>query len=99
MDYLSRPEKFDATDDETPFDVGGRSEPARAGRGVTYVALAVNGVVQAITRTWDANSSGWLATPPLTAWREGGNDLQVFVVEGDERAPVLRRCELRASGS
>jgi sulfatase-like protein len=96
VDYLARFENFDAASDETPFDLGGRFDTARAKRGVTYVAVAVNGVVQAVTRTWDSNPSGWLATPDVSAWRQGRNEVQVFVIEGDERAPALRQCDLRA---
>jgi hypothetical protein len=61
--------------------------------------VAVNGTVQAVTRTWDSNPSGWLSTPPPSAWQNGANHLQVFVLDGDEHAPVLRECEVRAGGS
>ena len=98
VDYLARFEHFDATAEETPFDVGGRFDHARPPHRVTYIAVAVNGVVAAVTRTWDSNPSGWLATPAPSAWRKGRNYLQVFVIDGDEHAPALRRCDLRAGG-
>jgi hypothetical protein len=96
VDYLGRFENFAATAEETPFDVGGRFDGAGLARGVTYIAVAVNGVVAAVTRTWESSPSGWLATPAPSAWRKGRNDLEVFVIDGNDRAPVLRQCELRA---
>ena len=77
--------------DPVAFDVAGRVElPAPRGEP-TYVAVAVNGTIRAVTRTWDTDPSGWLATPPLDSWREGKNTLEVFVVEEDDRGPLLRR--------
>ena len=64
-------------------------------RQPSFVAVAVNGTVRAVTRTWSAEPERFLATPPLDAWRNGRNDLQVFLVEGDARGALLRRLQLR----
>ncbi len=53
--------------------------------------MAVNGVVRAVTRTWSSAPHQWLATPPLDAWREGPNDVKVFIVDADARGPLLLR--------
>ena len=33
------------------------------------MAVGVNGVVRAVTRTWESEPDRWLATPPLDAWK------------------------------
>jgi hypothetical protein len=70
------------------FDVGGRfASPHPA----TVLAVAINGVVEAVTRTWEANPHGWLATPRFDVWRPGRNAVEVFVVDRDGTGLVLRR--------
>ena len=79
--------------DEAPFDVLGRLEDLGP-VAPTYVAVSVNGVIRAVTRTWSSQPSVWLATPPLSAWRPGANRLQVLVVESTPDGPVLLRTEV-----
>jgi hypothetical protein len=55
--------------------------------------VAVNGTIRAVTATWPSDPGRFLATPPLDVWLDGANTIDVFVVEGDERDPVLRRTE------
>lgn len=71
--------------------VGGRLAPAKPDGSPTFVAVAVNGTVRAVTRTWSTEPRRWLATPPLDAWHDGRNEVEVFVVEADVRGPTLRR--------
>jgi hypothetical protein len=85
---------FRATEDSAPFDVAGRFVAGRPGGEMTWVAVAVNGKIRAVTRTWDAAPDRWLATPPLDAWRPGRNQIEVFVIGGSESAPVLARASL-----
>ena len=73
------------------FDVAGRFASPRPD---TFVAVAVNGVVEAVTRTWESNARGWLATPRLDAWRQGRNAIEVFVIDRDEAGLLLRRAAL-----
>ncbi len=73
------------------FDVSGRFDSPRPG---TLVAVAVNGVVRATTRTWESNPRGWLATPPFGCWQAGRNEVEVFVVERDAAGRLLRRVSL-----
>ena len=82
-----------------PFDVSGRvrgnsSDGPRGSAAVVPIALAINGVVRAVTRTWHVKPDSWLATPPLDAWRAGRNELELFAVEEDERGVLLRRLRL-----
>lgn len=88
IDRLSAFESFRPGRTSVPFDVAGR---LAAGGGVTWVAVAVNGTIRAVSRTWDAEPARWLATPPLDAWNRGRNQVEVFLVQGDERAPILLR--------
>jgi Sulfatase len=94
VDYLSDFENMDVSEESVAFDIAGRFSSAQA-RGTTYVAIAVNGVVRAVTRTWRASPTDWLATAPLSAWRAGRNTLEVFVVSQGAEGPVLRRSAIR----
>jgi hypothetical protein len=71
--------------------VSGRPARAKPDGSPTFVTVAVNGTVRAVTRTWSAEPCGRLATPPLDAWHDGRNEVEVFVVEADVRGPILRR--------
>jgi len=93
IDSLGKFLDFRPTPEESAFDVAGRFAGGGAG-GVKYVAVAVDGTIRAVTRTWEAEPERWLATPPLDAWRTGRNDLQVFLVDGDERRPRLSRAPI-----
>jgi hypothetical protein len=93
IDSLEKFLDFQTTPDESAFDVAGRFADGSDG-GVKYVAVAVNGTIRAVTLTWESEPERWLATPPLDAWQTGRNDLQVFLVGGDERRPRLRRAPI-----
>jgi hypothetical protein len=93
VDYLRDFENMDLSDESVAFDIAGRFSSAP--RGTTYVAIAVNGVVQAVTRTWRSSPTDWLATPPLSAWRKGRNILEVFVVSRALHGTVLRKSPVR----
>jgi len=97
IDYLPEFLDWRAEPGAVPFDVAGRiaGRSSRRGAPPVYLAVAVNGTVRAVTRTWIDQPDAWLATPPLTAWREGANDLQVFLVDGDDSPPRLVRCTVK----
>jgi hypothetical protein len=91
VDYAWEYENVNPRAPAVPFDVSGRfSEP----RPKTFVGVAVNGILQAVSRTWDTNPRTWLATPPLDAWRNGRNEIDVFVIERDADGPLLRQTRL-----
>lgn len=95
IEFLSEFREVPPGGESVPFDVSGRLGGV-TGRGrPTYLAVAVNGVVRAVTHTWMREPEGWLATPPLDAWRPQGNELRVFVVEPSQGGAVLRECSLR----
>lgn len=82
---------FDRSAGAVPFDVSGVvAEEARDLKG-NYIAVAVNGTVRAVTRTWSSRTGRWLTTPPLDAWHEGENDLQIFLISTPQGTPLLRR--------
>ncbi|MGE3510699.1 MAG: sulfatase-like hydrolase/transferase, partial [Vicinamibacterales bacterium] len=65
-----RPDGEDAV-----FEVSGRfesrpDEPSQP----RYVAVAVNGVVTNVTRTWLTEPAGWQVTPPPALWQAGRNE-------------------------
>jgi hypothetical protein len=82
---------FDPDADAVPFEVSGQLHDARTRAGPVYLAVAVNGVVRAVTRTWTLRAGGWMATPPLEAWHRGANSLDVFTIEEIAGEPVLGR--------
>jgi hypothetical protein len=90
--HVSKYAQFDPDADSVPFDVSGDLRGRRKEDGPAYVAVAINGVIRAVTRTW-ASKSGWLATPPLDAWRRGGNELEVFLIAESETHHVLARLQ------
>ena len=94
VDYLAEFQDMNLSEDPVAFDIAGRFAGVRT-RGATYVAVAVNGVVRAVTRTWQSAPGAWLATPPLTAWRNGRNTLEVFAVTRGAGGPTLRRSAIR----
>lgn len=91
---LLHPRAFDEVDpgaENLVFDVSGRFDTPRP---AALVAVAINGVIRATTRTWESNPVGWLATPPFGSWRAGRNEVEVFLVERDTEGPLLRRVGL-----
>ena len=86
--------EFEHVDLRSPavvFDVSGRFASPRP---ETLLAVAVNGVIEAVTRTWESNPRGWSATPGFEVWRQGRNDIGVFVIEHDRAGVVLHRVAL-----
>lgn len=77
--------------DAVPFEVSGTVGGRDLQEGVARLAVAVNGVVRAVTQTWTHPRGHWVATPPLDAWREGPNELEVFLVrDGGGRTELVR---------
>ena len=66
-----------------PVQVTGEVQPGQRG-AATYLAVVLNGVVVATTRTWE-NSSEWMAMMPPDLLRRGRNRLEVFFI--DPRRP------------
>jgi hypothetical protein len=96
VDSLASFLDFRPTPEAVPFDVAGRFTGQASGT-VRYVALAVNGTVRTVTRTWQTMPDRWLATPPLDAWQIGRNEVDVFLVTGDDAHPVLRQLRVEAA--
>lgn len=67
---------------------------APAGDQPVELAIAVNGVIRAVTRTYalpDLKDT-WTAIVPETALLPGENDVQIFVVSHEPRGLTLARC-------
>jgi hypothetical protein len=94
--YAWQYDRFDPDGDAVPFDVSGELRGREATAASAYIAVAVNGVIEAVTRTWTSRS-GWLATPPLNAWRRGKNQVDVFLIEESDGNPVLGRLHRQSS--
>jgi hypothetical protein len=90
--HVSQYARFDPEADAVPFDVSGDLRGRSKGGDPAYLAIAVNGVIQAVTRTW-TSKSGWLATPPVDTWRRGRNSLDVFLIAESDAQPVLARVQ------
>jgi hypothetical protein len=90
--YPSLYARFDPDADAVPFDVSGELRGRREGAPPLYIAVAVNDVIQAVTRSWTSRT-GWLATPPLEAWRRGRNSIDVYLIEASDGHPVLARVQ------
>lgn len=89
LDHAARFEKVNRRGAAVPFDIGGTLEPAP--KPPAYLAVALNGTVHAVTRTWESRPNGFMATPPLDAWRQGRNEVDVFLIEGTDGNARLRR--------
>jgi arylsulfatase A-like enzyme len=90
--YPSLYARFDPDADAVPFDVSGDLRGHGEGTPPVYIAVAVNDVIQAVTRTWTSRT-GWLATPPLEAWHRGPNSVDVYLIEESDGHPVLARVQ------
>ena len=91
--YAWRYRAFDPAADAVPLDVSGELRGPPPGSGPTYLAVAINGVVEAVTRTWTSRS-GWLATLPLDVWRPGENSVEVFAIAERAGGVALERVRL-----
>jgi hypothetical protein len=88
---LAHPAAFDDVDPAATaivFDVGGQFAVPHPGE---FVVVAVNGVVEAVTQTWESEPRGWVATPRFDAWKRGRNVVDVFVVSRDDDGDVVLR--------
>ena len=62
--------------------------------GAHAIAVAVNGVVRATTRTYadPKGAAAFAAMVPEDAFASGGNDLEIFVVDAERRPGASRDC-------
>jgi hypothetical protein len=79
-------------DEHIPCVLSGSALTTEEGESPIQLALALSGVVQAVTRTYRMEDiqREWRATVPESAIRLGDNRLQVFVIEGQGKDLQLR---------
>jgi hypothetical protein len=84
-----------------PCYLGGRIGLSRQGAEPVRLAVGVNGVIRAVTRTYliDGIRDRWAAMLPEAAFHEGENDVQFFVVSGESPDLRLTRCVARPEAS
>ncbi len=74
-----------------PARISGRVTVGRLDEG-SELAIAVNGHVQALTRTLEGREAGqFRALVPETTFRRGANEVEVFLVHGGRRTVTLTR--------
>ena len=90
---LDQAEHYRDVDPDGPFvpaQVFGRVRHAHAGSGDLTLAVAVNGIVRAVTRSFDERGQErFVALVPEASFRAGDNSVEVFVVETASGSPVL----------
>jgi hypothetical protein len=66
----------------------------------TVVAIAVNGIIQSVTRTHrlDGFRDRFAAMVPESSFHPGKNDVQIFVVTGEDPDWQLVPCTARGAG-
>jgi hypothetical protein len=99
VDYLSDFSRIDRNADSVPFEVGGELEHLTTPTRPAFLAVSVNGTIRSITRPWLTAPREWLATPPLDAWRDGDNSVEVFGIDEAPTGIVLHRCAVREGRS
>ncbi len=84
-------------DELVPCFVEGRVVPPPRGEHAVHLAIAVNGTIQAVTRTYllDGVRDRFSALLPESAYQIGENDVRYYVVSGEGSSPRLGRCHAR----
>jgi hypothetical protein len=77
-----------------PCYIEGRVLSASASEQPTSIAVAVNGTIRAVTRTYqlDGIRDRWSAMVPEAAFHDGENDVQYFAIESAPPDLRLTRC-------
>ena len=74
-----------------PALVSGQIYPERGSPNRLHLAVAVNGTIRAVTQTYRGPKGGWSFTAIVPEWafREGANQVEVFVVSDSQGHPQL----------
>ena len=72
-----------------PVPVSGRIDPGSGSLSRLDLAVAVNGVIEAVTQTYEGRGSSFTAMVPGTAFKAGSNQVEVFVISESEDRPSL----------
>jgi Sulfatase len=99
VENLAEFSRIDRDAGSMPFEVAGQLDPGFPTDRLPFLAVSVNGTIRAVTRAWQTAPGEWVATPPLDAWREGANSVDVFRVDESPAGLLLRRCTVRDGSS
>jgi len=99
VENLAEFSRIDRDAGSIPFEVAGQLDPGSPTDRLPFVAVSVNGTIRAVTRAWQTAPEEWVATPPLDAWRNGANSVDVLRVDESPAGPLLRRCTVRDGSS
>ena len=72
-----------------PVPVSGRIDPGNSSLGRLDLAVAVNGVIEAVTQTYEGPGSSFTAMVPGTVFKAGSNQVEVFVISASSEGPRL----------
>lgn len=101
LDYRAFYEAVSLRSDFVPAQISGTVESPTGGSGAIDLAVAVNGRIVATTRStrWPVQGRNgfWSVLVESTVFREGDNDVQVFIVDSSGGASVLETTSLDAT--
>ena len=72
-----------------PVLVSGRIDAGSGPRSQLDLAVAVNGVIEAVTRSYEGPGSSFTAMVPGTVFKTGPNQVEVFVISESKDGPSL----------
>ncbi len=94
LDQADQYLRVDLDGDFLPAQIFGRARSLAGDETLDVeLALAVNGVVRAVTRTFEENGIRFAAMVPEKSFVEGANRVDVYVVEGGDHGARLRPTE------
>ena len=91
-------EQFDPESQFIPAQITGVIMPGNLGEEKWDLAIAVNGTIQAVTRSYSSDSGvqEFSAIVPESSFREGKNNVELFVVSKNGEMLCLERTRMRA---
>ena len=69
--------------------VSGRIDPENGSLGRPDLAVAVNGVIEAVTQNYEGPGGSFTAMVPEAVFKPGSNQVEVFVISESEEGPSL----------
>ncbi len=83
------PARVDLEEQFIPVPVSGLIDPGSGSPGRLDLAVAVNGVIEAVTQNYEGPGSSFTAMVPGTVFQADPNRVEVFVISESENGPSL----------